>query len=399
MSAPPDELRETRRVIVGGALAAHPIAGAGTAWAFLQYVLGLRLLGFDTYYVEEIDAGRCVDDHWRPATFSESANARHFLQVMQRFGLVDRSALIDKESDASIGLSVEELEALARRTDLFINLSGRFHRRSVLDAAACRMYVDLDPGFVQIWQQQYGVDMNLAGHDVYVTVGLNLGAKDCPLPTCGIDWHTTLPPVVLDEWRTEVGAGERYTTVGDWRGYSPVEWQGTWYGQKSEEFLKILDLPRRVSVPLELCLAIHPGEPDLPRLIDNGWLLSQPLQHAASLDAYRSYIQGSRGEVTAAKNGYVAGRTGWFSDRSACYLAAGRPVILQDTGFAAHLPTGRGLLSFTDTASAAAAIRSVEADYDAHAAASRAFAAQYLDSRKVLPSLLGLAGVNCRPEG
>lgn len=383
-----------RRVIVGGAIAAHPIAGAGNTWAFLQYVLGLRRLGFDTYYVEEIDGRKCIDDDWTPTTFAASANAKHFLRVMQRFDLLDHAALIDRDTHASIGLGAQQLETLARDAELFINLSGRFHRRAVLDAVGCRMYVDLDPGFVQIWQAQYGVDMNLAGHDVYVSVGLNLGAADCPLPTCGIHWHTTLPPVVLDEWRNDGPAGTRYTTVADWRGYSPVEWQGVWYGQKSEEFLRIIDLPRHVSVPLELCLAIHPDEPDLPRLLEQGWLLADPHLHARDVDAYRDYIHGSRGELTAVKNGYAAGRSGWFSDRSACYLAAGRPVILQDTGLGKHIPTGSGLLTFTDTRSATAAIEAVEVDYAHHAAAARQLSREYLDSDLVLRRLLGLANLS-----
>jgi hypothetical protein len=261
----------------------------------------------------------------------------------------------------------------------------------VLTRVRRRMYVDLDPGFVQIWQEQYGVDMNLRGHDVHVTVGLNLGAADCPLPTCGIHWQTTLPPVVLSEWAAGSLPRPVYTTVADWRGYSPVEWRGVWYGQKSEEFLRIVDLPRRVPVPLELCLAIHPEEPDRARLVENGWRLASPDEHAATPDAYRDYICRSRGELTVVKHGYAAGRTGWFSDRSACYLAAGRPVIIQETGLSRYVPTGTGLLTFTDRDGAAAALAAVEADYAAHASAAVAFARRHLDAAVVLPRLLALA--------
>ena len=235
--------------------------------------------------------------------------------------------------------------------------------------------------------------MNLRGHDVHVTVGLNLGAPDCPLPTCGIEWQTTLPPIVLGEWTPTVPAGPAYTTVGDWRGYSPVEWRGVWYGQKAEEFMRIIGLPRRVPVPLELCLAIHPDEPDYAQLGANGWRLVAPRQHCATPDTYRDYIRRSRGEFTVVKHGYAAGRTGWFSDRSACYLAAGRPVIVQDTGLAAHLPTGMGLLTFTDLDSAADALRRVEQDYEQHASAARAFAREHLDARRVLGRLGQLAGL------
>lgn len=393
--------------MVGGAIAAHPLGGGGNAWAFLQYVLGLRQLGIDAYYVEEIDGARCIDADWAAAPFATSANAGYFSAVIERFGLQGRAALFDTSGGGALGLTARDVDLLARDTDLFINLSGRFHRREVLAAVHRRMYVDLDPGFVQIWAEQYHVDMNLAGHDVYVSVGLNLGAADCPLPTCGIDWHTSLPPVVLSEWgdalsatansepRTpspdpEHGAEAAYTTVADWRGYSPVEWRGVWYGQKSEEFLKIIDLPKRVSAPLELCLAIHPNEPDLPKLLANGWRLVSPREMVETPDEYRAYVRGSRGEVTAVKNGYAVGRSGWFSDRSACYLAAGRPVIVQDTGLGKHLPVGEGLLTFTDVASAAAAISRVEAAYPHHAAAARSFATQYLDSARVLDRLVWL---------
>jgi len=382
-----------KRIMVAGALASHPIGGAGNAWAFLQYVLGFRRLGFDVYYVEHLDGGRCIDDDWKPAAFGASANARLFRDTMAQFGLTDCAALLESDGDGAVGLSRREVELLARDTALLVNGSGRFHLRSILGAVQRRLYLDLDPGFVQIWQEQYGVDMNLRGHDLYVTVGLNLGGPDCPLPTCGLRWHTTLPPVVLDEWATTAPPGEAYTTVADWRGYSPVEWRGLWYGQKAEEFLRVIDLPRRISVPLELCLAIHPDEPDYGKLGTNGWRLASPREHCATPDSYRKYIRGSRGELTVVKHGYAAGRTGWFSDRSACYLAAGRPVIVQDTGIGSYLPTGTGLLTFTDTESAAEALADVEQDYARHAAAALAFARTHLDSSVVLSRLLELAGV------
>lgn len=382
-----------KRVIVAGAIAHHPLGGAGNTWAFLQYVLGFRRLGFETYYVEHIETKRCIDDDWNPTPFYDSANARYFTSVMSRFGLSGQTALLERQGDGHVGLTHAEIEALGRDTDLLINMSGRFDMRSVLGAARRRVYLDMDPGFVQIWQEQYGADMNLPGHDLYVTVGLNLGAPDCPLPTCGIRWQTTLPPVVLDEWSASAPPGAAYTTVADWRGYGPVEWRGVWYGQKAEEFVRIIELPRLVAAPLELCLAIHPDEPERARLEEMGWRLVSPREHCATPDTYRDYIAGSRGEFTVVKHGYAAGRTGWFSDRSACYLATGRPVIIQDTGIGKYLPTGSGLLTFSDLDSAAAAVKHVEADYAAHARAAAAFAREHLDSDKVLSRLAQLAGL------
>jgi len=380
------------RIIVAGALAQHPVGGGGNAWAFLQYILGFRKLGFETYYVEHIAADHCFDVNWQRTAFADSGNAAFFRDIMQQLGFSERSSLLLEGSSECVGLPLIELEAIAGSADLFLNMSGRFHIRSLLEAARRRAYLDMDPGFVQVWQEQYGVDMNLAGHDVHFSVGLNLGAADYPLPTCGIDWQTTLPPVVLDEWATNRAAGLRYTTVADWRGYGAVEWNGRWYGQKCEELLKLIDLPRHVSVPLELCLAIHPDEPDRQALLDHGWLLSEPREQVSRIDDYRDYIQHSRGELAAVKNGYVAGRTGWVSDRSVCYLAAGRPVIVQDTGIGKHLPIGDGLLTFTNVDEAARALAEVEQRYEHHAAAARQLARTHFDSDRVLGRLLEIAG-------
>jgi len=381
----------TRRVVIAGAIARHPVGGGGNTWAFLQYVFGFQRLGFDTYYVEHLAPEDCVDDEWHPTSFAASANARYFQTVVDRFGLGGQAGLFEWNGIGHVGLSREAIETLAPDVELLINLSGHFHLETVLRAVRRRLFVDLDPGFTQIWQQRYGVDMNLRGHDAYVTVGLHLGQPDCPLPTCGIKWHATLPPVVRDAWATRSPAGAAYSTVADWRGYSPVEWDGVWYGQKAEEFIRVIELPERVSVPMEICLAIHPDEPDLARLRRHRWCLVSPHKHAATPDVYREYIQMSRGEFTVVKHGYAAGRTGWFSDRSACYLAAGRPVIMEDTGVGLYVPTGSGLLTFRDVDEAVAAIEEVERSYARHAAAATAFAREHLDSDRVLMRLWEIA--------
>lgn len=382
------------KLIVAGAIAAHPIGGGGNAWAFLQYVLGFRALGFDVAYFEEIAPERCIDAAWRPCAFAASANLAFLHAVAERFGFADRFLLSCRDgSGTSAGMSRRQAERFAAQASLLVNLSGRFHDEEILGRVARRMYLDLDPGFTQIWQERYGVNMNLARHDVYCTVGLNLSAPDCPVPRCQRPWHPTVPPVVLEHWPVAEIPGTAWTTVADWRGYSPVEWQGQWYGQKSEEFLKVLDLPRKVPATLELCLAIHPAEPDLARLIAHGWKLTSPEEHCADPDAYRRYVRSSRGEFSVAKNGYVVGRTGWFSDRSACYLAAGLPVVVQDTGISPHLPVGRGLLTFRTEDEAAEALHEVERDYASHRRAARALAEEVFASHVVLPRLLALAGL------
>ena len=382
-----------KRIMVSGAISHYPLGGAGNSWAFLQYILGFRRLGLEVYYVEQLNAKDCVDEVGQSTSFLSSVNVRYFRSVMDRFALTDCAFLLEGEGAGYVGRSHPEVEKLAAGVDVLINLSGRLRFARILAAARRKLYVDLDPGYTQIWQEQYGVDMNLRGHDGYVTVGLNLGKPGCPLPTCGLHWNTTFPPVVLSEWETAVPPGEAYSTVADWRGFHPIEWQGMWYGQKADEFLRLIDLPRRVSAPLDLCLLIHPDEPDRERLEQHGWRLTSPRLHAATPDSYRDYLFRARGEFTVVKPGYADGRSGWVSDRSAAYLAAGRPVIIQDTGIGQYLPVGFGLLTFTDFESAVTAIEQVEQNYARHAAAARVLAREYLDSDRVLSHLLQVAGV------
>lgn len=383
-----------KRIMICGAIGSHPLYSAGNTWAFLQYIIGFRNLGIETYYVEQLNPEDCIDSAWNHAAFTESTNASYFRALMDRFNLTDRVALLEANGPGHVGLSHGEIDAIAPDVDLLINGSGRLQIDSILRSVRRRMYLDLDPGYTQIWQARYGVDMKLRGHDVHVTVGLNLGEPDCPFPTCGIHWQKSLPPVVMDEWPTRPPLRNVYSTIAEWRGFGPVEWQGTWYNQKADEFKRIIDLPRRVQVPLELCLGIHPEDAtDRSELEIHGWRLVSPALHAATPDIYRDYVMGSRGEFTAVKQGYATGHTGWFSDRSACYLTAGRPVIMQDTGIGKYVPTGDGLLTFTDIDSAAEAIKRVESEYSCHAAAAAAFAREFLDSDLVLLRLLRLAAL------
>lgn len=383
----------TVRVVVAGAIARSPIHAGGCTWAFLQYVLGFRQLGCEVLYVEHLDRSDCIDAEWQPTTFAASANVALVTALIARHNLDGGAALLLRDGDEWVGLPRREVAAWAAGADLFVNLSGRFHLAEILRAPRRRVYVDLDPGFTQIWQAQYGADMNLTGHDAYVSVGLNLGRADCRVPTLDLPWRPLCPPVVRAEWQPVAERGEAYTTVADWRGYAPIEWEGVWYKQKSDEFLRFIELPERVPCPLEICLAIHPDEPDLPRLRRHGWRLSEPRVHAVDSEAYRAYVRRSRGELSVAKHGYVVGRTGWVSDRTACYLAAGRPAIVQDTGIRAHLPVGEGLLVFATVDEAAAALATVEADYARHARAAAALAARHFDSDHVLAELLDIAGV------
>jgi hypothetical protein len=376
------------RVLLTGTIAARPYAG-GNTWAFLQWLLGFLRLGIDTYFVEQIrDSDVIHDGDRRPPTLASSVNARYFREVVAAFDLDGRVALLEADGPGHVGLSHAEIEKLAPDVDLFLNQYGGY--TSILPRVRHSVYWDTDPGYIQVWQAGYGVDMRLREHDTYLTVGLDIGRPVCPLPAAGIHWEHTHWPVVLKEWSTTRAPGDTYTTIAEWRSFSALQWQGVWYGPKSDEFLKIIDLPGRVKTPLELCLAISPDDPDLQALEARGWRVASSAARVATPAAYRDYVTGSRGEFTCVKGMCAAGQIAWLGDRSAAYLAAGRPVILQSTGIERHLPTGEGLLTFTDLESAAAAIDHVEADYVRHAEAARALARAYLDSDRVLGRLLEL---------
>ena len=379
------------RILFSGSIAGHPLGYGGNTWAFLQWLLGFRRLGFDVYYVEERRAGECVDESLKPVSLMESANARYFRQVMERFDLGDRAALLEAGSSAHIGLSREDIAKVAGDVDLFLNQFGAY--TAVLGRVRRSVYLDLDPGHTQIWQEGYGVDMRLRGHDLYLTVGLNLGEPDCPLPTCGIRWEKTLPPIVLSEWETHDPPGSAFTTVANWRDYSWLEWRGVWYAQKAEAFKAVIDLPRRVSMPIEVCLSIDDSDPDLSLLRANAWNLASPGERARDPDSYRSYIQQSRGEFSPVRPICSLGRSGWFSDRTGCYLAAGRPVVMEDTGLGRHVPVGLGLLTYVDVETAAQCLEAIQRDYARHATGAREFAREYLDSDRVLARILKLAGL------
>lgn len=380
-------------ILFSGMIAADPRQG-GATWAVLQYVLGLRRLGHDVYFVEPLKP-----EARRPtgASLAASENAAYFRAVMAEFGLSDRSALLLEGTTQTEGLPYARLAELAGRADLLFNVSGMLADPALVEPVPVRAYLDLDPAFVQMWHAVQGVDMGFDRHTQFVTVGQAIGEPGCRVPTCGRTWLKTLPPVVLEHWPQVGPDGPRtwdaWTTVANWRGYGSIEHGGMLYGQKAHSLRRLVDLPRLTAESLAPAIAIHPGETkDWKSLADNGWRVLDPGDVASSPARYRSFVQGSKGEFGLAKSGYVDSRCGWFSDRSACYLASGRPVVAQDTGFPQFISTGEGLLAFTTAADAAAAVETVGRDYARHSRAARALAAEHLDSDRVLGRLLRRIG-------
>jgi hypothetical protein len=373
-------------VLVSGMISAVPRQG-GATWAVLQYLLGFRRLGHDVYFVESVAPSALRPDG---ANLADSQNARYFRSVMAEFGFGQSAALFVEGSRASVGLSYDGLRHIAGRTDVLVNISGLLVDETLLERIPIRLYLDLDPTFTQLWHFAEGIDLRLAGHTHFATVGLGIGQSECTVPTGGLHWLRTLPPVVLEHWPVaDKITLDALTTVANWRGYGAIDHNGTHYGQKAHSLRKLIDLPTRAKDRFVLALAIHPHETaDLERLTTHRWELVDPESVVGTPDMYHAFVSGSWAEIGVAKSGYVLSRCGWFSDRSACYLASGRPVVAQDTGFSCWLPTGEGLLRFDTTDEAQAAIESLNAAYAHHARAARRLAEDWLDSDKVLATLL-----------
>jgi hypothetical protein len=377
---------ERLRIVVGGRIFAMPFQGGGT-WAVLQYLLGLEELGHDVHFVEEVPRAHLTSHAGRAVPSSALA---YGAQAMAEHGFGDRWSVVCDETGDAFGSGADALPAFLASCDLLVNLGGALRHPSLRSGPRRQVYIDLDPGFTQVWHAEYGIDMGFEGHTAFMTVGSSLGSCECPVPLCGREWTPILPPVVLREWpMTEASPRDVWTTIANWRSYGPVEHASTLYGQKAHSFRQLLDLPAITGERFELALAIHPDErDDLERLDRCGWQLVDPMVVAGTSSSYRTFVQSSFAEIGVAKSGYVASRSGWFSDRSACYLASGRPVVAQDTSIGAALPSGFGLLTFSSVAEAAEAVAEVRSDYRRHAVAAREIAAEFLDARHVLSDFI-----------
>ena len=372
-------------VAVCGTIAATPHQG-GAAWAVLQYLLGLRGLGWEVAFVEVWPH----TDEPEPAGARVETGVRYLRSVAEQFGLGDRWAVFHPGGKVSGSRPVADAVG---SSDLLVDVAGMAwglpQSRERAAQVPIRLYLDLDPGFVQLWHAD-GIEMHLDGHTHFATLGDRIGTDGSPIPDCGRSWIATLPPVVLDRWpiaeqRPTLGL----TTVGNWRSYGAVRRGSIRYGVKAHTARALAELPTMVDVAVEPALAIHADEvEDLAWLRRHGWSVAQPADVADTPDRYASFVRRSWAEIGIAKEGYAVGDTGWFSDRSACYLASGRPVIALDTGFGRRVPTGHGLLAFDDVAGAADAVRRVASDYPGHRAAARAIAEEFLDADVVLGALL-----------
>jgi hypothetical protein len=376
------------RIIVTGLIAEYPIGGM--TWHYLQYVLGFTRMGHDVYYFED-SGGWPYDPYAGALGHTWHLNVRYLEQTMARYGLHDRWAYgVQREAD-TVWFGLDELarKAVVDSADLLINVSGTIDRPVKYRAVPRMVYIDTDPVFAQLRVLRGDQDFcdRLNVFDRHFSFGERVAEQ---LPSTGHRWLPTRQPVVLSEWTHGYEPRHSYTTVMNWSSYTSETYQGRIYGQKNVEFMRFLELPSRLpDVPFEV--AGGPGHNDpTPRelIAGKGWHLVEPMDVCPDLDTYRTYIQRSRGEWSVAKNAYVEACSGWFSERSACYLASERPVIVQDTGFSSVLPTGEGLVAFSTLEEAINAVRDVDAAYARHSRTALEIAEECFDSQKILSRLL-----------
>ena len=357
----------------------------------MAYVLGLRRLGHDVYLFAEIDSERCYDSNYERVSFENWPGRAQFEELTGIYGAWPKCCLIYNHGEETLGLSFTEAVRVARSSDLLVNINGRFRTAGILEAVETKAYVDLDPAKTQIYHDQYKIDQGIELHDVLFSCGFNLGREQCEIPTCGRTWHPSFPPVLLSQWRPRGGNEcRRFTTVSGWSGKETFDFQGKFSGEKSDQWRKFIDLPKRASQELEIALNINPAyREDIQLLKENGWILTDP-NRFQGIEDYRRFIATSRAEFSVANNRYVQLNTGWISDRTARYLASGKPALVQSTGIEDSLPTGKGFLTFKTMDEALDGIERINKDYSDHCRAARELALEFFDSDTVLSNMLGL---------
>ena len=381
-------------VIVSGAIANKHQQG-GEAWVRLSWVLGLKRLGFQVFFIEQIAPDVCVDKAGATAAFEDCENLKYFRRTIEQFGLTGCAALVYNNGEEIRGATQKELIDRADSADLLVNISGHLSLEWLMSRLRRKVYVDIDPGFTQFWHADPNTAFRLEGHDFYFTIAENIGAADCSIPNGDIHWRTTRQPSVLGDWPARDHAQHPFTTIANWRGpFGMINAGNRTFGLKVHEFRKFVDLPRQSSQEFQIALNIYSGDSkDLEMLIEHGWQIKDPLAVCNDPLAFREYVQNSAAEFSVAQGIYVDTNSGWFSDRTVRYLASGKPALVQDTGFSKNLPVGEGLIAFRTLDEAVAGAESIARDYEKHARAARALAEEYFDSDKVLGRLLEEIGI------
>ena len=379
------------RIILSSYLVRFPVGGY--AWQAAHYLLGLKSLGYDVWFYEDTDHYNLAYD---PCTQEFGTSYEYGIKAAGRFlgriGLGDRWCFIDSVAGMKHGPGASVISELLREADLLINIAGVNRISTERRNGRPSIYIDLDPVYTQL--RLVNGDETLAAilkeHSHLFTLGENIGSSYSAAPTGGYEWIPTRQPVVIELWENAGPPRLAYTTVGKWDSQGrDMEYQGesfTW--RKRIEWYRYLDLPRKSGQTFELAMDVESVPGDRELLTEHGWQIADPMSVSTDPWSYRDYLRGSRGEFTVGKDMNVRLKSGWFSDRAACYLAAGRPVVEQDTGFGQVLPLGRGLHAFKTVDEAAEAIGVIERDYDKASAHASEVARDYFAANRVLGSIL-----------
>lgn len=400
------------RIIVTGLIAQHYTL-AGVSWDYIQYCIGLKQLGYDVYYLEDsgewpynLDGGKNGDD-WVEKDCHK--NISYLKELFDRYGLSDRWAYFFPLTGEWFGMSDQKRAEIIRTADMLINVSGTLEKPADYHSIKKLVYIDSDPGFTQVKLKLNHKEFSkrVAAHNCHFSFGESLPPY---LKDDQYNWQPTRTPIVLSEWSSEKPCSNEYTTIMNWTSYKPLAYEGKSFHQKDIEFIKFIELKRKLkNICFEVALSKlqhHNWQSSLPDhfaedgnnkisfptpadlLSHYGWKVVDPAEKCGTMDAYRDYILHSKAEWSVAKGGYAVSKPGWFSCRSACYLAAGRPVIVQDTGFNKTLPVGEGILSFNTMEEAIENVRDVESNYSLHTRRAKEIAAEYFDAGKVLRKLI-----------
>jgi hypothetical protein len=371
------------RILCSGYLVRYPLGGQ--TWHHLQYLVGFRQLGHEVIFFEHFGwENSCYDPSRDEMTSDPRLGVDYVSNVFRQHGLEGCWCYLAEDGTVH-GMTREQLAQVCRDCDVYFNLSN-MNWIPELEACRRRALVDTDPVFTQIGS--HGLAGPFTRYHTLFTFGENVHRSDCEMPTGGACWLPTRQPVVLELWPVEPGnPSAPFTTVMNWSAYGDHEYEGRVYGQKDREFASFVDLPKVTGQRMEIALAGLPSA-QASRLTRGGWRLADPRKLTRTPETYQQYLRLSRAEFSVAKHAYVSTRCGWFSERSSCYLASGRPVIVQDTGFSDFLPCGIGLIAYRTPAEAAAAIKRLGQDYEQHCRAARGLVEEYFDSRFVLTKLL-----------
>jgi len=369
---------------------------AGISWQAMHYLVGLERLGYCAWYVEDGGANP-FDPRANSVAMECDYNVRFLQRAMEQYGFGRRWSYWDAIHDLHYGLSRAQVHALYANADALINLCGATRLREEHLACPVRIMIDTDPVYEQIKYAtaDQGSRAYLDAHTHFFTYGENLGAEDCPVPLCNISWRPTRPPVDPTLWPEPCDAPPCFTTIATWENKGKnIEFNGNRYvWSKHLNFLRYLTLPKCRPASCFHMAMLPPDDGVRAAVADSGWNLVDPRPISADMTRYRDFIAASRGEFTVAKDIYVQPNSGWFSDRSACYLAAGRPVVTMRTGFSKFYPVGRGLFEYSSLEEALGAIDAIAADYPDHSRAARQLAKEYFASDRVLRALLAEAGL------